>query len=89
LYEKLTDLFAIFLPRRTFKQLIYKIGLCHLNDVSLHEGRNKLSHEQYYIKKYKMLFSFFFTRSYPKGFLLGFKEQHSLINGHPMGSVMN
>jgi len=36
--ENLADLFTKSLPRRTFKQLVQKIGLCHLNDVSLHEG---------------------------------------------------
>jgi len=37
-YENLAYLFTKSLPRRTFEQLVHKIGLCHLNDVSLHEG---------------------------------------------------
>ena len=36
--ENLTGLFIKSLPRRTFEQLVHKIRLCHLNDVSLHEG---------------------------------------------------
>jgi len=36
--ENMTGLFMKFLPRRTFEQMIHKFGLCHLNDVSLHEG---------------------------------------------------
>ena len=36
--ENLVDLFTKSLPRRTFEQLVHKIGLHHLNDVSLHEG---------------------------------------------------
>jgi len=35
--ENLEDLFTKSLPRRTFEQLVHKIGLRHLNDVSLHE----------------------------------------------------
>jgi len=34
----MASLFMKFLPRRTFEQMIYKFGFCHLNDVSLHEG---------------------------------------------------
>jgi len=36
--ENLTDLFTKSLSRRTFEQLVHKIGLHHLNDVNLHEG---------------------------------------------------
>jgi len=36
--ENLVDLFTKSLPRRTFEQLVHKIGLRHLKDVSLHEG---------------------------------------------------
>jgi len=32
------DLLTKSLSRRTFEQLIHKIGLCHLNGVNLHEG---------------------------------------------------
>jgi len=35
--ENLAGLFIKPLPRRTFEQMIHKFGLCHLNDVSLHE----------------------------------------------------
>jgi len=31
--ENLTDLFTKSLPRRTFKQLVHRIGLRHLNDL--------------------------------------------------------
>jgi len=34
----MTSLFVKFLPRKTFEQMTHKFGLCHLNDVSLHEG---------------------------------------------------
>ena len=37
-YENLADLFTKSLSRITFEQLVHKIGLCHLNDISLHEG---------------------------------------------------
>jgi len=37
--KNLADLITKFLPRRTIEQLVHKIGLCHLNDVSLHGGR--------------------------------------------------
>jgi len=37
--ENLADLFTKSLPRRTFEQLVHKIGLRHLDDVSLHEGK--------------------------------------------------
>jgi len=33
------DLFTKYLPRRTVEQLVHKIGLYHLNDVNLHEGK--------------------------------------------------
>jgi len=36
--ENLADLFTKSLSRRTFEQLVHKIRLCHLDDVSLHEG---------------------------------------------------
>jgi len=36
--ENLVDLFTKSLSKRTFKQLVHKIGFHHLNDVSLHEG---------------------------------------------------
>ena len=36
--ENLVGLFIKSFPRRTFEQMIHKFGLCHLNDVSLHEG---------------------------------------------------
>jgi len=48
--EKLAALFAKSLSRWTFKQLVHKIGLCHLNDVSLHKGENKRCKKQYYIE---------------------------------------
>ena len=48
--ENIAGLFIKFLPRRTFEQMIHKFGLCHLNDVSLHEGRNIICDEQYSIK---------------------------------------
>ena len=35
--ENMAGLFIKYLPRRTLKQMIHKFGLCHLNDVSLHE----------------------------------------------------
>jgi len=35
--ENLTDLFTKSLPRRTFEQLVHKIGLRHFNDGSLIE----------------------------------------------------
>jgi len=38
LCKNLAGLFIKSLPRRTFEQLVHKIGLRHLNDVSLHEG---------------------------------------------------
>jgi len=57
----MASLFMKFLPRRTFEQMIHKFGLRHLNDVSLHEGRNRICDEQYCIKEYRMLYSFFFT----------------------------
>jgi len=41
--ENVIDLFTKSFRRGTFEQLDYKIGLFHLNDVSLNEG-----------KKYKM-----------------------------------
>jgi len=34
----MAGLFMMFLPRRTFEQMIHKFELRHLNDVSLHEG---------------------------------------------------
>jgi len=37
-YEDLADLFTNVLLRRTFEQLVHKIGFRHLKDVSLHEG---------------------------------------------------
>jgi len=36
--ENMTSLFVKFLPRKTFEQMTHKFGLCHLHDVSLHEG---------------------------------------------------
>ena len=36
--ENVVDLLKKSLLRRTFEQLVHKIRLCHLNDVSLHEG---------------------------------------------------
>jgi len=36
--ENLANLFTKSLPRRTFEQLVHKIGLRHLDDISLHEG---------------------------------------------------
>jgi len=36
--ENLAYLFTKSLTMRTFEQLVHKIGLCHLNYVSLHEG---------------------------------------------------
>ena len=36
--ENLSDLFTKFLPRRTFGKFVHKIGLYHLNDLSIHEG---------------------------------------------------
>ena len=51
LCENLLDLFTKSLPllRRIFEQLVHKIGLCHLNDVSLYEGENRRYKEQYYV----------------------------------------
>jgi len=65
--ENLADLFTKSLLRRTFEQLVYKIGLRHLNDVSLHEGRNRRCKEQYYIEWCTLFPSRGF---YPKGFFL-------------------
>ena len=36
--KNLAYLFIKSLSRRNFEQLVHKIGLCNLNDVSLHEG---------------------------------------------------
>ena len=36
--KNLADLFTKSLLRKTFEQLVHKIGLRHLNDLSLHEG---------------------------------------------------
>jgi len=60
--ENLAGLFIKSLPRRTFEQMIHKFRHHHLNDVSLHEGRNRIYDEQYCIKEYRMLYSFFSTR---------------------------
>ena len=35
--ENLANLITKYLPMITFEQLVHKIGLHHLNDVSLHE----------------------------------------------------
>ena len=37
-YKNLADLFTKSLPKRTFEQLVHKIGLLPLNDISLYEG---------------------------------------------------
>jgi len=70
-----------FLPRRTFEQIIHKFGLRHLNNVSLHEGRNRICDEQYCIKEYKMLYSFSFTRFFiPKSFPSKILTMHILLS---------
>ena len=36
--ENLADIFTKSLPRKTFEELVHKIGLRHLRDDGLHEG---------------------------------------------------
>jgi len=40
-------LFTNSLPKRTFEQLVYEIGLRHLNDTSLIWDGNKICDEKY------------------------------------------
>ena len=82
LCENLVGLFIKSLLRRTFEQLVPKIVLCHLNDVSLHEERNRRCKEHYYIEWCTFFPSLGFI---PKGFSSKVFTSHILNQWTPKG----